>query len=76
MRQSDESDLKLAQLEHKRKAMEARIEAMRAEFEADSAAVKKAVSLDDKREKRANRQSIGDGEEPQSQRQLVSNVKG
>jgi circadian clock protein KaiC len=52
MRQSDESDLKLAQLEHKRKAMEAQIEAMRAEFEADSAAVKKAVSLDDKREKR------------------------
>ena len=52
MRQSDESDLKLAQLEHKRKAMEAHIEAMRAEFEADSAAVKKAVSLDDKREKR------------------------
>src|SRR6202045_2228881 len=52
MRQSDESDLKLTQLEHKRKAMEAHIEAMRAEFEADSAAVKKAVSLDDKREKR------------------------
>jgi circadian clock protein KaiC len=52
MRQSDESDLKLAQLEHKRKAMEAHIEAMRAEFEADSAAVKKAVSLDDKWEKR------------------------
>ncbi len=52
MRQSDESDLKLAQLEHKRKAMEAHIEAMRAEFEADSAAVKKAVSLENKREKK------------------------
>jgi circadian clock protein KaiC len=52
MRQSDESELKLAQLEHKRKAMEAHIEALRAEFEADSAAVKKAVSLDTKREER------------------------
>jgi circadian clock protein KaiC len=52
IRQSDETDLKLAQLEHKRKAMEAHIEAMRAEFEADSAAVKKAVSLDNKREKK------------------------
>jgi circadian clock protein KaiC len=52
MRQADESELKLAQLEHKRKAMEAHIEALRAEFEADSAAVKKAVSLDNKREKR------------------------
>src|ERR1700722_1928292 len=52
MRQADESELKLAQLEHKRKAMEAHIEALRAEFEADSAAVKKAVSLDTKREKR------------------------
>ena len=31
-------ELKLAQLEHKRKAMEAQIEAMRAEFEADAAA--------------------------------------
>jgi len=52
MRHADESELKLAQLEHKRKAMEAHIEALRAEFEADSAAVKKAVSLDTKREKR------------------------
>ena len=51
-RHADESELKLAQLEHKRKAMEAHIEALRAEFEADSAAVKKAVSLDTKREKR------------------------
>ncbi len=52
VRQTDESDLKLAQLEHKRKAMEAHIEALRAEFEADSAAVKKAVSLENKREKK------------------------
>jgi circadian clock protein KaiC len=52
IRQADESDLKLAQIEHKRKAMEAHIEALRAEFEADSAAVKRAVSLDTKREKR------------------------
>jgi circadian clock protein KaiC len=52
IRQADESDLKLAQIEHKRKAMEAHIEALRAEFEADSAAVKKEVSLDTKREKR------------------------
>jgi circadian clock protein KaiC len=52
MRQADESELKLAQLEHKRKAMEAHIEALRAEFEADSAAVKKAISLETKREKR------------------------
>jgi circadian clock protein KaiC len=51
-RQADENELKLAQLEHKRKAMEAHIEALRAEFEADSAAVKKAVSLDTKREER------------------------
>jgi len=52
VRQTDESDLKLAQLEHKRKAMEAHIEALRAEFDADSAAVKKAVSLENKREKK------------------------
>jgi circadian clock protein KaiC len=52
VRQADEGELKLAQLEQKRKAMEAHIEALRAEFEADSAAVKKGVSLDTKREKR------------------------
>lgn len=48
-RQADESELKLFQLEHKRKAMEARVEALRAEFEADSAEVKKSVSLENKR---------------------------
>ncbi|MGC1400789.1 circadian clock protein KaiC [Candidatus Binatus sp.] len=51
-RQTDENDLKLAQLEHRRKAMEAHIEALRAEFEADAAGVKKAVSLENKREKK------------------------
>jgi circadian clock protein KaiC len=52
IRQSDESDLQLALLERKRKAMEAQIEALRAEFEADSAVVKRSVTLDNKREKR------------------------
>jgi circadian clock protein KaiC len=52
VQKTDENDLKLAQLEHRRKAMEAHIEALRAEFEADSAGVKKSVSLDTKREKR------------------------
>jgi len=52
VRQTDENELKLAQLEHRRKAMEAHIEALRAEFEADSAGVKKSVSLENKREKK------------------------
>jgi circadian clock protein KaiC len=52
VRQTDDNELKLAQLEHRRKAMEAHIEAMRAEFEADSAGVKKSVSLENKREKK------------------------
>jgi circadian clock protein KaiC len=52
VRQTDENELKLAQLEHRRKAMEAHIEALRAEFEADSAGVKKTVSLENKREKK------------------------
>jgi circadian clock protein KaiC len=51
-RLADENELKLAQLEHRRKAMEAQIEALRAEFEADAAEVKKAVSLENKREKK------------------------
>ncbi len=53
IRQSDEQELKLAQLEHRRKAMEAQIEALRAEFEAEVAGVKKRVSLESKREQRA-----------------------
>jgi len=52
VRQTDDNELKLAQLEHRRKAMEAHIEALRAEFEADSAGVKKSVSLENKREKK------------------------
>ena len=53
IRQADEQELKLAQLEHRRKAMEAQIEALRAEFEAEVAGVKKRVSLESKREQRA-----------------------
>jgi circadian clock protein KaiC len=53
IRQADDQTLKLAQLEHRRKAMEAQIEALRAEFEADAAGVRKQVSLESKREKRA-----------------------
>jgi circadian clock protein KaiC len=52
IRLADESELKLAQLERKRKAMEAHIAALRAEFEADAAEVEKSVSLDNKREKK------------------------
>jgi circadian clock protein KaiC len=52
VRQTDDNELKLAQLEHRRKAMEAHIEALRAEFEADSAGVKKSVLLENKREKK------------------------
>jgi circadian clock protein KaiC len=53
VRQADDQTLRLAQLEHRRKAMEAQIEALRAEFEAEVAGVKKQVSLEGKREKRA-----------------------
>lgn len=52
IRQADENELNLTQLEHRRKAMEAHIEALRAEFEAESASVKKSVSLENKREKK------------------------
>jgi circadian clock protein KaiC len=52
VRQADEQELKLAQLERRRRAMEAQIEALQAEFEADSSEVKKALSLESKREKR------------------------
>ena len=48
--------------------MEAQIEALRAEFEADAAEVKKTVALDNKREEQQVEQSDGDGKEPQSQR--------
>jgi circadian clock protein KaiC len=52
IRLADESELKLAQLERERKAMEAHIAALRAEFEADAAEVEKSVSLANKREKK------------------------
>ncbi len=49
---ADENELKVAQLERKRKVMEARIEAIRAEFEADAAEMKKATAVEAKREKK------------------------
>jgi circadian clock protein KaiC len=52
LRLADENELKLSQLERKRKAMEAQIEAIRAEFEADAAEIKKAVAFESKREKK------------------------
>jgi circadian clock protein KaiC len=48
-RLAGENELKLAQLERKRKAMEAQIEALRAEFEAEAAEVRKSVSLEELR---------------------------
>jgi circadian clock protein KaiC len=53
IRQADAQELKLAQLERRRKVMEAQIEALRADFEAEAAEVEKALSLESKREKRA-----------------------
>ena len=52
IRLADENELKLTQLERKRKAMEAQIEAIRAEFEVDAAEIKKAVAFESKREKK------------------------
>ncbi len=51
-RLADENEVKLAQLERKRKAMEAQIEAIRAEFEADAAEIKKAFAVETSREKK------------------------
>jgi circadian clock protein KaiC len=45
-----ESELKLSQLEGRRKAVEAQIEALRAEFAADEAEVKGAISIESQRE--------------------------
>ena len=45
-----ESELKLTQLEGRRKAMEAQIEALRAEFAAEEAEVKRAISIESLRE--------------------------
>ncbi len=53
VRQADDQEIKRAQLERRRKAMEAQIEALRAEFEADAVEVDRALSLESKREKRA-----------------------
>ncbi len=55
LRRAQERELKLAQLERRRKAMEARIAAMRAEFEADEVEMKRELSLDDARESALSR---------------------
>jgi circadian clock protein KaiC len=52
IRQADESEIKLVQLERKRKAMEAQIEALRAEFEAEAVAINKSLASENKREKK------------------------
>jgi len=52
IRQADESEIKLVQLERKRKAMEAQIEALRAEFEAEAVAINRSVASENKREKK------------------------
>jgi circadian clock protein KaiC len=49
-RMADERELKLAQLERKRKAMEAQIAAIRADFEADALEIRKAVEVETGRE--------------------------
>ena len=53
IRLANESELKLAQLERKRKAMEANIEALRAEFEADAAEISKSVAVEQERENKS-----------------------
>jgi circadian clock protein KaiC len=60
LQRANESELKLTQLERKRKAMEAQIEALRAEFAADEAEVKRSISIEHKREDklRENRTSM------------------
>lgn len=50
LQRANESELKLTQLERKRKAMEAQIEALRAEFAADEVEVKRSISIENKRE--------------------------
>lgn len=51
-RLSDERELKLAQLEQKRRAMEAQIEALRAEFEANAAEIRQSIAFEDRLESR------------------------
>jgi circadian clock protein KaiC len=55
-RLEDEREIKLAQLERKRKAMEAQIESIRADFESETLEIKKAIELENNRE-RSVRQS-------------------
>jgi circadian clock protein KaiC len=50
LQRANETELRLTQLEHRRKAMEAQIEALRAEFAADEAEVKRSISIESKRE--------------------------
>ncbi|HEV2170675.1 MAG TPA: hypothetical protein VGR40_06990, partial [Candidatus Binatus sp.] len=49
-RNAEDRELKLAQLERKRRVMEAQIESIRAEFEADAMEMRKAIELEDTRE--------------------------
>jgi circadian clock protein KaiC len=48
---TNENELRLAQLERKRKAMEAQIEALRAAFEAEAAETRREIELQSAREK-------------------------
>jgi circadian clock protein KaiC len=50
LQRANETELRLTRLEHRRKAMEAQIEALRAEFAADEAEVKRSVSIESKRQ--------------------------
>ncbi len=52
LQRANESELKLTQLDRKRKAMEAQIEALRAEFAADEAEVKRSISIESQREEK------------------------
>jgi circadian clock protein KaiC len=52
VRRKDESGLKLAQLERKRVAMEARIAELRADFEADETEIRQHLAMDAEQEKR------------------------
>jgi circadian clock protein KaiC len=52
MRRRDEKSRKLAELERKRQAMEARLAAIRAEFEAEEAEARQSLSIEDEQEQR------------------------
>ena len=77
-----ESELKLSQLEGRRKAVEAQIEALRAEFAADEAEVKGAISIESQREDKLkeNRTSMarsrkGSGRFISARRPSISNSR-